>query len=193
MIQSIKSNIFEYFLRYYQQAIIFTIAVMLIIGIVYRINLHIKKQHIIVTREWICKMVYLAILFFYIYFVIGITILSRVSTEIPVVNLKLFSTFQDDYHSRLYMYENVLLFVPFTMLLYLIFKRIRKSYCFFIIGILTSLSIEIVQYITRRGFCEVDDIFTNVVGMMLGYIIVFTWHQGIKLAKKKQEMCNKRI
>lgn len=125
------------------------------------------------------------LLFFYFYFVVGITVLSRKSSDIPVVNLKLFSTFQGDFCSRLYLYENLLLFLPFAILLYLLFEKIRKGYFFLLAGIAASLLIEIIQYITRRGFFEVDDLMTNIVGMMIGYVGMWIGHQGIRVLQER--------
>ena len=70
---------------------------------------------------------------------------------------------------------NVILFVPYGMILTGLQldrqSRMRSfmvaNYCF-----LTSLLIEGIQYITRRGYCEIDDIEANVLGGVVGSLAI---------------------
>ncbi|MBO5628974.1 MAG: VanZ family protein [Aeriscardovia sp.] len=39
-------------------------------------------------------------------------------------------------------------------------------------GCLLSVSIEAMQLVLKRGFCEVDDVMHNTVGCMIGYVLV---------------------
>ena len=36
---------------------------------------------------------------------------------------------------------------------------------------MTSLGVETIQLITGRGYFQVDDILTNVLGAVIGYVI----------------------
>lgn len=67
---------------------------------------------------------------------------------------------------------NVALFVPLGFLLPYIKSCFQKWYVMLITGFSTSLCIEIVQYFTGRGLFDVDDLFTNTVGAMLGYCMI---------------------
>jgi glycopeptide antibiotics resistance protein len=63
---------------------------------------------------------------------------------------------------------NVALFIPIGFLLGCGFRNVtwKKALA---IGAMLSVFIEILQLISRRGLCEVDDVMHNVVGCMIGY------------------------
>lgn len=67
---------------------------------------------------------------------------------------------------------NIALFIPLGVLLPLMFKKFRKWYIAFCGGFLFSLIIEIIQIITLKGMFDVDDIFNNTLGAVLGWCIV---------------------
>lgn len=66
---------------------------------------------------------------------------------------------------------NVLVFIPIGLLMGLGFCKWswRKTIG---IGCLISVSIELLQLLTKRGFCETDDVIHNTLGCMIGYILV---------------------
>lgn len=64
---------------------------------------------------------------------------------------------------------NVAMFVPLGILLPLLTRNYRKWYLVLAEGFGSSLLIEIVQYITARGLFDVDDLFNNTLGTMIGY------------------------
>lgn len=66
---------------------------------------------------------------------------------------------------------NVAIFMPFGFLLPSLRPRKRKFIFTALLGFLLSLSVECVQLITRTGCFDVDDIFLNTVGGVLGYLI----------------------
>ena len=66
---------------------------------------------------------------------------------------------------------NIALFVPLGVLP-LVFRYAEKWYLMLATGFLTSLAIESIQLVTRRGMFDVDDLFCNTVGAMLGWGIV---------------------
>ena len=65
---------------------------------------------------------------------------------------------------------NMLMFIPMGILLPLVFKKTNKKNIF-IISILITLSIEILQPIIGRSF-DIDDIIMNFIGIIIGYLIV---------------------
>lgn len=63
---------------------------------------------------------------------------------------------------------NVLVFIPMGLLFGLVSRNIRWSTVFVVI-LCISISIESLQYLTKRGFAEFDDVAHNVLGGMIGY------------------------
>ncbi len=66
---------------------------------------------------------------------------------------------------------NLCAFMPFGMFLPLIFKNINKYYKFFIVMCFIVLCIEILQFITMSGSCDIDDLILNVFGASIIYFI----------------------
>ena len=71
---------------------------------------------------------------------------------------------------------NVFLFLPLGILLPLISKRFNSFLKIFLFGLLFSLSIEILQWISRQygvyRSVDIDDVILNVIGILGGLIIV---------------------
>lgn len=67
---------------------------------------------------------------------------------------------------------NVVVFLPVGFLIGCIFKKI-KWWMVLLIGISTSVSIEVVQFIYQRGLSEVDDVIHNVLGCLSGFGVFF--------------------
>ena len=63
---------------------------------------------------------------------------------------------------------NMLMFIPMGIMLPLVFKNINKKNIF-VIAILITLSIEILQPIVGRSF-DIDDIIMNFIGSIIGYL-----------------------
>ncbi len=79
---------------------------------------------------------------------------------------------------------NVVAFMPFGFLVPVLYREQRKdvvyqghffrSFLFVsMLGLLMSLAVETVQLVTKVGCFDVDDLFLNTVGVMLGYMIYF--------------------
>ena len=64
---------------------------------------------------------------------------------------------------------NVAMFVPLGGLLPLLGKKFRKWYLTIPAGFAVSLTIEVLQLVIGRGICDVDDLFCNTLGTMIGY------------------------
>ena len=67
---------------------------------------------------------------------------------------------------------NVAMFVPLGFLLPLLWKPCRKWYIAITTGFGFSLAIELIQLLTRRGVCDVDDLFCNTLGAVIGYFLI---------------------
>lgn len=68
-------------------------------------------------------------------------------------------------------YGNILAFIPFAFFIPLIFKKVDKYFKFLIIMVIIVLQIEILQFITMSGACDIDDVILNLVGSSIAYLI----------------------
>ena len=66
---------------------------------------------------------------------------------------------------------NVLLFVPFGFFLPMLWKEFRSIKSVALAGIVATSFIEISQLFTGRA-TDIDDIITNSIGTLIGYLIV---------------------
>jgi glycopeptide antibiotics resistance protein len=94
-------------------------------------------------------------------------------------NLTIGGTWSGDPQGRAYVIENVLLFIPVGMLISAWFRHFRtlKAVLF---GAALSALIETAQYITQRGFFQVDDLLTNIVGSLVGSLLFCLIHRVFK-------------
>ena len=99
-----------------------------------------------------------------------ITIFERESGSRTGVSLKFFETLGGP-KANAYVVENVLLFIPFGILVPLKWKQLRNTFVCTFLGFCLSCVIEIMQLITERGHFQVDDILTNTLGALIGGIV----------------------
>ena len=66
---------------------------------------------------------------------------------------------------------NLCAFMPCGIFLPLIFKGMNKFYRFLITMILIVVVIELLQFITMSGSCDIDDLILNVIGASTIYLI----------------------
>ena len=64
---------------------------------------------------------------------------------------------------------NILIFIPLGI--FLKYFKIRFISAFVIIIILV-ISIETLQYLTKRGIFDIMDIFLNIIGASIGYMLI---------------------
>ncbi len=76
--------------------------------------------------------------------------------------------------SKLNFYQliaNVLLFVPFGYLLPTLFRFAKRWYVVLPFGALASLGIELTQYFCRLGLFDIDDVISNTLGALIGFLL----------------------
>ena len=66
-------------------------------------------------------------------------------------------------------FGNMLLFLPYGILIGA-YVKVDKISIVLLLGFITSLSIEVIQFLIGRVF-DVDDILLNVIGCLLGFIL----------------------
>ncbi len=110
-----------------------------------------------------CLVMYVAIMLVITYF-------SREMGSRNGMDLQLFSTWGINQRNNAFVVENVLLFIPYGFALAWAAARQRRFWVNMLTGALTSIAIEFIQLITGRGFFQTDDILTNILGTILGYL-----------------------
>lgn len=103
--------------------------------------------------------------------VIKYTLLCRTPGVRTGVYLTLFGTFQPTFRGFMLQLENVIMFIPFGILLPFIIKSARNGLICMDYGMFLSIAIEYMQYRTLRGSCEIDDVLMNTIGTVIGWFI----------------------
>lgn len=131
------------------------------------------------------------VFFEYVAFLLCMTVFFRESVEHRTFNLMPFWSYtaeDADLQHSLYVEAlmNVLMFVPFGLLMGCAFKGIGWKRII-VASVCCSVSIEILQLVLHRGFAEIDDVIHNVLGAGLGYSFycVFVWILGIIISSRK--------
>lgn len=65
---------------------------------------------------------------------------------------------------------NVLAFVPFGFLLPRAHRHFRHFLVVMLLALAMVCAIEVFQYVTLLGSCDVDDVILNLTGVFLGYL-----------------------
>jgi glycopeptide antibiotics resistance protein len=82
---------------------------------------------------------------------------------------------------------NIVAFAPFGFFLPILWKKGRNLFGCVLLSALFSLTVEAVQFFTKVGAFDVDDIMLNAIGGLMGWLCYYLiW---VPLLKKKR---NKR-
>lgn len=87
------------------------------------------------------------------------------------VDFELFGTWGETVTSQGFVIENVLMFIPFGILLPGCIRFFKNGFACILAACLGSIGIEYMQYVTERGFCQLDDVVMNVIGATVGWLI----------------------
>ena len=68
-------------------------------------------------------------------------------------------------------FGNLCAFMPYAIFLPLMFKKMNKFIHFLVSMVLIVLIIELLQFVTMSGSCDIDDLILNVFGAILIYLI----------------------
>lgn len=107
----------------------------------------------------------------YLMIILVITFFSREDGSRIGVDLELFSTWGINTRNNAFVVENVLLFIPYGFVCPWAFPWLRGFFRNTFAAFVTSLGVETIQLITGRGYFQVDDILTNVLGAVIGYVL----------------------
>lgn len=69
------------------------------------------------------------------------------------------------------LFGNIVIFMPFGFLVPILGRKKRNFWFTSLLSFALSLAEECIQLVTRTGCFDVDDIFLNTIGGMLGYLV----------------------
>ncbi len=132
-----------------------------------------------------------AIFICYVFVVLGATLLSRGSMWQSNIEYHLFYSYREAWNGFSanvwrYIILNILMFVPFGLLLPIVSKHFQKCWKTYLAGLGFSFLIEMIQYIFKKGICEIDDLFNNMLGAMIGYGLFSILFYIVARVKKKE-------
>ena len=67
---------------------------------------------------------------------------------------------------------NLVICMPFALFLPLLFKKLRKFINFLIVISIGILIVELMQVVSARGVCDIDDLIFNVGGAAIAFVIL---------------------
>lgn len=130
------------------------------------------------------KLILTGMLICYLALYAYLTLSYRQPSDQPQMNLNLFWSYGEAFRIKAgtirirrlglarQILLNLLVMIPIGLLLPLVYHCCRHSYLLTILtGFILSTVTETVQYFTRLGLCELDDIFHNTLGCLLGVLL----------------------
>lgn len=108
----------------------------------------------------------------YMYSVFVITIKSRLGSDITEVNLLPLLFLQKYKWEKMCFVVNIALFLPMPIFLYILYPIFRKFGNSVLLGFVVSVGIESLQYMLHCGWCDIDDVLSNTLGVALGWVFV---------------------
>lgn len=138
--------------------------VFLIILKIYEIFFGGFRKRTLLSREvlYFCTIIYVSA-------VLKLAFFSREPGSCKGLDLVLFSSWNEGVRGQAFFIENILMFIPFGILFPFIFKRFRKGWICVMCGFMCSVLLEGMQFVTERGFCQLDDVVANIVGTLIGW------------------------
>ena len=116
-----------------------------------------------VEKKWNYLLLYL-----YCILIVYMTLLFRDSnTTTKVVLLHRYKNIFSDSEARIEILQNIWLFIPLGAILY----KLNHRKGILLVPIFLSIIIEAIQYFTKTGFCSIDDVISNGLGGVIGFVI----------------------
>ena len=182
------TNIFNNSLAHFSLFLFITIIIatfffLLIINIFYKIHLHKNLQ----TYKLIILFDFLS----YLAFIFEVGLFSRTQgqpSNVYLLPFRFLFSGSSITRMRLIIFAalNLLYFIPYGFLLGFMTTKMKPAVSMYIslcISFITSFSLEFLQYISKRGHFETEDIILNALGGFLGCIIYLVLYYIYKLFK----------
>lgn len=141
-----------------------------------------KKKYVI---NLVLMIIYLVVLMYFLFFAEGRVVAK---TEDYRFNLHFFQEIMRFWKIRdrmpmaflLNVVGNMVAFMPFGYLLPKLSKHCQNLFITVLFSLELSLCVEFIQLIFRLGCFDVDDLFLNTVGGLLGFVcyIIFDWRRN---------------
>lgn len=126
----------------------------------YVVGRRVKVKHICV---WCLFLIYLLLLLQTVFF-------SReIGSRPGGIDWRILPNWQQDIWRCIYAIENVIMFLPFGFMTPLLMQVFRKMPICIAVAALISIGIETIQYVTERGYCQLEDVVMNVIGAIIGF------------------------
>ncbi len=109
---------------------------------------------------------------FYASLMVQMGIFSRPFGSTRIVKWIPFNVPGGEYLVFVYALANLVIFIPFGILVPKVFHSVNTIWKMALVTFITSVCIEIVQYVLACGYSEVEDVIMNVVGGVIGYLII---------------------
>ncbi|KON68879.1 hypothetical protein AKG34_08815 [Peribacillus butanolivorans] len=163
----------------------------ILLGIIFFLMYFIVYKKIFGGKKCLQKkqLLLMCLLISYVIMVIGVTFLNRGPNYQGGMDLSFFTSYREAWYSFSvrhwqFIYLNIFMFIPFGILFPILHSRFQKAVWTIGMATLFTLSIESVQLITGYGIFEVDDLFNNLLGAVIGYGIIMGFitikEKGIK-------------
>lgn len=133
------------------------------------------------------KIICLGLFTVYMYTLLQQTYYSRPPGSRNTVSLILGETWQGNVQSKAYVIENILMMIPFGVLLPNVLRPAENFFCCIPLGFLFSVCLEYAQFLSQRGHMQVDDVIMNVIGTIIGYLFFVTVKLLRRLNKNLKE------
>ena len=172
MVHAIMEDLRNIWMQYGAFNVYLVTGIVFILSIIQTV-LYAFNRGVFMRKDAVIIILWFIVTIFYLCFVIDLTLLNRESGTRFDVSLQFFGTFHPDADSKRYVIENVLLFLPFGICLPNLLHFINRFWKISGIAFAFSLFIESIQWTTKRGYFQIDDLWLNVLGALLGYILYF--------------------
>lgn len=149
----------------------------LIAGILFLIVMYILKKFGLIQskKSEPLRDLLLFLIIVYAAVLLKLAFFSREPGSRTTVDLTLFNTWGTTMQAHAFFVENIIMFIPFGMLIPTAFPVMRNIFVCTLTALACSLCLEMFQLITGRGFCQLDDVITNTLGAFIGYMVYRMW------------------
>ena len=109
---------------------------------------------------------------FYITLLVQMGVISRTPGSVSEMVWIPFQTSGGSSLIVLYSLANLVIFILFGILVPKVFRGVNSVWAIALVTLMTSVVIEIVQFMLACGYSEVEDVIMNVAGGVIGYLII---------------------
>ncbi len=164
----------KYLVRLFQQGIFWTVPMLCLCLIALAVGYGVcrKKGKHVDWKKWVL----LLLLAGWGFFTAFVT-LFRTESGTRLWNFHIFLAWREAWNAFslqgwLNIFLNIAIFLPLGVLLPFVANKFRKMLPMFLAGFTISLLIELAQLVLQKGVCDIDDLFANTLGAMLGWSLV---------------------